>query len=859
MCNKMSGTIPKYDAVDSYSQQLITDHSLTGATNNQSEVDMLDRDERVEQDNMCVKVKIERDMDFNESSLKDDIIGDNNSTTDNIFSDNNIMNDGIICGTNSMSNDENGDLDKKTEVKSDHVNVTNSKQQLTDHILRDAADSQSETHMVFRDLIEEQDNCFVKVEQERDMDIDKNSTNDDTMYDTNSKSAKIVDDTNSLNDDIICDISIMNNDYKDDTDMPTGVKIEMETLSSLEPTPGNAGAKVVHMEGVNMKALEHPTLASLLNTPSMAEQNKFVMTLTAQPVQLVTSSACSETTKAGVYCEICETMFSNQTNFKIHESQCRWECKLCKNVFMFYHYKSKDRVYLYLVFKEKVDKHKKECDRTCKLCGQSFIVPSRLAKHMKTRHSTDQKYSCDDNDKDNDLYKKTGVESDAVNVTNSKQQLTDHILTNSANSQSETDMLPGESIEEQDNGFIKVKQERDIDVDEISTKDDRMYDTNSKSDKIVDDTSSLNDDIICDISIMNYDYKGDFDMQTGVKIEMEDFSSVEPTPGIAVAKVTHMEGVNMKALEHRTLTSLLATPKLAEQNTLVMNLTAQPVQPVTSSTCSETTKIGVYCEICETMFSNQSNFKNHEEKCRWVCKLCKKAFVFYHYKANNRVYLYSVFKEKVDKHKKECDRTCKLCGRSFVELHNLARHMKTRHSTERQHSCDVCFFTFDTESSLYKHKVTTHTGENGIYRCPLCSNEYPLLQDILAHLRHVHLAKKKYATACSLCGKMCTGVAIKRHERSHRIRDIKCDQCPAVFKSRIQLKDHQRRHNKDYSHICDICGKGFLSIATLQTHLRIHTGEKPYSCSLCEYTCNVKGNLEKHMDMHYKPLRGNQN
>ena len=57
------------------------------------------------------------------------------------------------------------------------------------------------------------------------------------------------------------------------------------------------------------------------------------------------------------------------------------------------------------------------------------------------------------------------------------------------------------------------------------------------------------------------------------------------------------------------------------------------------------------------------------------------------------------------------------------------------------------------------------------------------------------------------------------------------------------------------SHYCDICAKGFYSMASVETHRRTHTGERPFSCSLCAYSCNVKGNLDKHMKTHNKGSR----
>ena len=89
-------------------------------------------------------------------------------------------------------------------------------------------------------------------------------------------------------------------------------------------------------------------------------------------------------------------------------------------------------------------------------------------------------------------------------------------------------------------------------------------------------------------------------------------------------------------------------------------------------------------------------------------------------------------------------------------------------------------------------------------------------------------------------------------------KDISCDQCPAMFNTQQGLKDHQRRHRKDYSHFCELCAKGFYTVSALDNHRRMHTGEKPYSCSLCEYSCSIKGNLAKHMKVHGKQTSGLQ-
>ena len=479
---------------------------------------------------------------------------------------------------------------------------------------------------------------------------------------------------------------------------------------------------------------------------------------------------------------------------------------------------------------------------------------------------------------------------DVAETTAIQQCTTDHRLTGVTSNEYEVDMLSSDVAEKGDNAYLKAKEMKYMDVDESSQSsmnDDRMgYKISRNALKFGDtnlntgvdimqardreegqnnanikhkiainmdiDGSSPNNDIIYDTINVSNDKISDTNMKgRGIP------SSFEPIPEIAVSKVTDVEGENIKTSENPVLASILAKPKLAKQSRFVLTLTAQPVQPVTSSSSNEATKLGVYCATCEIMFSNQTSFKNHEEKCRWVCKLCEKEFAFNHHNSKDRERLYLNFKKKLDQHKKECDRTCKLCGLVSRDPNLHSRHMKTRHSIDKKYSCDICFYTFDSESYVYNHKITNHTGKNGIYRCPLCSNEYIWLHDIQTHFRKEHPPKEKKEIACSLCGKLCTTAAIKRHEESHKVKDVKCDQCPAMFRNQHYLRLHQRRHAKDYSHYCDICAKGFYTSAGLQTHRRVHTGEKPYSCSLCEYSCNVKGNLDKHMKIHNKPSSGN--
>ena len=380
-----------------------------------------------------------------------------------------------------------------------------------------------------------------------------------------------------------------------------------------------------------------------------------------------------------------------------------------------------------------------------------------------------------------------------------------------------------------DNSIVKVEQERDTEHDETNITEEFI----DKADKVTGTPSG----------------------PSALSSTSQVYTDI---PGLKASKV---EGNVMKVLDYPTF----AKPNMAEQNAFHHVRAPRPkpnsnVSATTGIVGYETINMGIRCEICETIFTNQTMFETHviNGQCQWVCKFCKKAFIYSNYKTSNKGHRYSLFKGKLEQHKKECDCTCKLCGFSFGERNKLMRHMKLRHSNATQYTCDVCFITFRSETKLYTHKINKHTDESGIYRCLFCSKEYQILQSLSYHLKFNHLGHKKSEKACSVCGKMYDTYRIKNHENTHKAKDINCDQCPRVFSSYRDLKSHQRRHNKDYSHYCETCGKGFYSITPLQDHHRIHTGEKPFSCSLCQYSCNVKVNLDKHMKIHEKRSSSDQ-
>ena len=290
------------------------------------------------------------------------------------------------------------------------------------------------------------------------------------------------------------------------------------------------------------------------------------------------------------------------------------------------------------------------------------------------------------------------------------------------------------SLMKADNSIIKVKEDRDIEHDESSI----TYDIREDVDKETDTASESE--------------------ETDTASESDGLCSTSQIlPNITDVNASQVESNIMKGSDYPTFMSDLAKPIMGEQNTVHPPHSARQTKPKSESATAGIVKggaiqLGIRCEVCETCFQNQKYFEDHviNGQCKWVCKLCTKAFVYSNYKAGNRSYFYSLFKEKLDKHKKECDCTCKLCGFSCQEPKRLASRMKCRHS--QQYACDVCLITFKSEMNLYTHKISKHTSKTGMYCCPLCPKEYQMLASVSAHLRFSHLGHKKREMPCSVCG-----------------------------------------------------------------------------------------------------------
>ncbi|XP_012562910.2 uncharacterized protein LOC100213175 [Hydra vulgaris] len=78
--------------------------------------------------------------------------------------------------------------------------------------------------------------------------------------------------------------------------------------------------------------------------------------------------------------------------------------------------------------------------------------------------------------------------------------------------------------------------------------------------------------------------------------------------------------------------------------------------------------------------------------------------------------------------------------------------------------------------------------------------------------------------------------------------------CGRTYKTKGNLKTHQKIHSGKFSFYCDYegCEKGFVSAYSFKVHYRHHTGERPYSCDNngCAKSFNTLYRLRAHQRVH---------
>ncbi|XP_039495722.1 zinc finger protein 233 [Drosophila santomea] len=135
------------------------------------------------------------------------------------------------------------------------------------------------------------------------------------------------------------------------------------------------------------------------------------------------------------------------------------------------------------------------------------------------------------------------------------------------------------------------------------------------------------------------------------------------------------------------------------------------------------------------------------------------------------------------------------------------------------------------------------------YRCKICSNTYPYVSQLNAHMQ---MHRKEKGHECEVCQKTFRAACnLKTHMRTHTgEKPYKCSYCSRQFADSSTYRKHQRLHTNERPYACNICGKTFSLSTSRKAHYVLHTSEKPHKCLICKKDFRLKHQLVAHEKSH---------
>ncbi|XP_054163734.1 zinc finger protein 236-like [Oppia nitens] len=295
------------------------------------------------------------------------------------------------------------------------------------------------------------------------------------------------------------------------------------------------------------------------------------------------------------------------------------------------------------------------------------------------------------------------------------------------------------------------------------------------------------------------------------------------------------------------------------------------------------TKDEHHCSVCNQMFSNLSQLKEHQKL---------------HIKIKSSL-KHRTYRSNIDR--TEFGHKCVTCGKQFKKNSQLIRHLRI-HTGEKPFVCEFCGSAFNQKNSLDIHR-TKHTGERK-YQCRFCSAKFNQSGNMRSHIKRLHAPQAELPASqlfkCPHCNCVFKKIGILNCHisRRHLIEELKepkdnLNQNPEyidltntkislesnvenvsldVIKTSDQSIDSQtndkqiaqifdpatgaqqthivRKIGKTSYRQCLYCNKDFKKSSDLIRHMRIHTHDKPFKCSECFRAFTVKGTLSAHLRTH---------
>ncbi|XP_035859029.1 zinc finger protein 423 isoform X1 [Sander lucioperca] len=313
------------------------------------------------------------------------------------------------------------------------------------------------------------------------------------------------------------------------------------------------------------------------------------------------------------------------------------------------------------------------------------------------------------------------------------------------------------------------------------------------------------------------------------------------------------------------------------------------------------------CQECEAAFSRSDHLKihlkTHSSSKPFKCSVCKRGFsstssLQSHMQAHRKNREHLALRSERDGGKKGAGGDvdleqdlymCDYCEETFSQTDELEKHVLTRHpqlSDRADLQCIHCPEIFLDEASLLTHIETQHANRK--HKCPVCSEQFPSVEDVYCHLDSHRQPDSSNHSAASPDPPLGS-VASMSSATPDSSASLERGSTPDSTLKPSQGIERGRRRGPDtgeeigislghqgggylsistvgggswgkLTYSCPYCSKrDFHSLAVLEIHLKTIHADKPqqsHTCHLCLDTLPTLYNLNEHVRKAHRASGG---
>jgi hypothetical protein len=225
----------------------------------------------------------------------------------------------------------------------------------------------------------------------------------------------------------------------------------------------------------------------------------------------------------------------------------------------------------------------------------------------------------------------------------------------------------------------------------------------------------------------------------------------------------------------------------------------------------------------------KSNTKDRPYKC-WQSD-CNAAFT---HRSSINKHMLLAHQLKTDKN------TCMMCGRRFTQYSEFLSHVKMH---TRKSECDICKLTFVTDEKMQAHRERVHKNDSDdrSFKCHVSLSIY------LVHITFINSVHFQLCDAMFKRKEHLNSHITYRHTDQNTSRRFQCNDCPATFITRQDLRNHQKSHTQLKKN-CAYCNYDCRDLKSIKLHcMKVHSTTKIYKCG-----CNETFELFKDYQLHKK-------